>query len=296
MFHLLWDLIIKVFLFVLLGWILAKPAGAKAEKVAGGFIWFAVYVLVPLFVFLSIWNNSVSMKNAGNVVVVAVMVLLGGTISAKLWAITRKIPFSRNCLPIIFMNSAYLAIPVNTLLWGAEGTAYAIIYNLVVTIAHFTFGVWWVNPGKTMSEIMGIPVIYAIALGLILNLFSIGPPAPAVKFGSLISSFTLPVMLVFLGYRLSRIKLGGLGTAVLGVMIRMGGGLIVGILGVYIFKLSGPAAGVCIITSSMPAAVNSYILSERFSGDAEFAAAAVSLGTMASILTIPLISYLLRLH
>jgi predicted permease len=47
------------------------------------------------------------------------------------------------------------------------------------------------------------------------------------------------------------------------------------------------------MTSLMPAAVNSYILAERFEADAELAAAAVFLGTLLSIFLIPVAVYVL---
>jgi predicted permease len=43
----------------------------------------------------------------------------------------------------------------------------------------------------------------------------------------------------------------------------------------------------------MPAAINSYILAEHFGTDAEFAAAAVSLGTLLSLPVIPVIGHFL---
>ena len=291
--NLLFTLISRVFVFVIVGAAVKKLLGKSGERTTRVFIWVALYVLIPFFVFLSMWANPVSVFDAWKVILAAVFVLAAGAALALVWAYVRHIPFSRNCLPIIFMNSAYLAIPVNTLLLGSEGTTYALIYNVVVTVFHFTLGVWWVNTGGSIAEIMGLPVIYAIVAGAGLNFLAVTPPKILLSANTLLTSVTLPIMLVFLGYRMAGIRPGGYGKAFAGVCLRMGGGLLAGWGAVHLFNISGPAASVCIISSSMPAAVNSYILSERFNGDAEFAAAVVFLGTIFSLVTLPLISYCL---
>jgi predicted permease len=119
------------------------------------------------------------------------------------------------------------------------------------------------------------------------------PPRAAVVSGDIVSRVTLPVMLMFVGYRLKRMPLSRFGFVLTGTALRMGGGFAAGIGAVYLLGLSGVPAGVCVMTSLMPAAVNSYILAERFEADAELAAAAVFLGTLLSIFLIPVAVYVL---
>jgi predicted permease len=84
-----------------------------------------------------------------------------------------------------------------------------------------------------------------------------------------------------------------MGLVFTGTALRMGGGFIAGVGAVYLLGLSGVSAKVCVMTSLMPTAVNSYILAERFSADAELAAATVFLGTLCSFVLIPLALYVL---
>jgi len=189
------------------------------------------------------------------------------------------------------MNSAYLAIPVNTYLWGTTGTNYSVMYNLVVTLVNFTIGVWWVSPRRSLKTILEIPVVYAVLAGVILNWLAVKPVPLVLRSESIVSDITLPLMLIFVGYRLDSARTVAFGKVAAGVLLRMAGGLAAGSAAVLVLHLTGPAAGVCLLTSSMPAAVLSYVLAERFNADAGFAAATVFAGTCVAFASIPLISY-----
>lgn len=293
MFDLLWNLTVKIFVFIFLGVIINRAAGSKWDKITNIFIWAALYLLIPIFTFMSMWSNPVSILRAGKVVAIAFIVLGTGIFFALLWSIFKKIPFRMQCLPIIFMNSAYLAIPINTFLWGAEGTTYSLIYNIVVTITNFTLGIWMVSAEKPLREIAGMPVVYTAIAGAVLNIASVKVPIVLIELNKIISTITLPVMLLFVGYRIGNIKAGIFGSVFGGIFLRMAGGYISALTAVHLFRVTGSAAGVCIITSSMPAAVYSYILTERFKGDTEFAAASVFTGTLLTFFTVPVFYYLI---
>jgi predicted permease len=196
-------------------------------------------------------------------------------------------------MPVMFMNSAYLAIPVNTLLWGPAGTAYAIVYNMAVTVSHFTVGIYLVARREPLAEMFRVPIIYAVAAGMALNAFHVYPPASVSVLLTVMSRATLAVMLMFVGYRLCLANSSCMKDAAIGVGLRMGGGVLIAALLVKLAGLSGPVAGVCIMSSAMPTAVNSYLLAEQYDCDPSFAASTVFLGTVLSLAAIPLIAYII---
>ena len=294
MLNLLWALIYKVFIFVLIGTAAKRFSGVSAGKAVNVFIWICLYLLIPAYIFLTMWSNSLSVGDSWKTAACALLVVLCGAFLAWAWSAAGKISFKAHCLPVIFMNSAYLAIPVNTLLWGARGAAYAIVYNVAVTIANFTLGIWWASEAKPLAEITGLPVLYAVAAGAALNFSGVAMPRVLEISGAALSFVTLPAMLIFAGYRLGEINTGGLGLVFWGVFLRMFGGFLAGTAAVYMLGITGPAAGVCIMSSSMPAAVYSYILTEKYKGNAAFAAAAVFAGTVLSFFTIAALGYYYR--
>ncbi|OGS36379.1 MAG: hypothetical protein A2293_16790 [Elusimicrobia bacterium RIFOXYB2_FULL_49_7] len=291
MLSILSTLIGKVFIYIIIGAALDRLFHERSEKAVKGFISFSFYVLIPVFAFTSLWTSPVSLTTSTGVLLVAAGVSAGGTLLAYVWTSVEKLPFREYCLPIIVMNSAYLAIPVNTMLWGKEGTNYSIVYSMVNTIMVSTFGIYMVSEKKTFLEILKVPVVYAVVLGSAFNLLQVSP-LPALKSAAaFVSAVTLPAMLLFVGSRLGNFKKEMFSRVVMGVFLRMAGGFVMAVALTHVLGIGGTARGVCLMTSSMPAAVNAYIYSERYRSNPEFAAANVFLGTMIAFLMIVLVTY-----
>ncbi|MFH1367699.1 MAG: AEC family transporter [Elusimicrobiota bacterium] len=294
MLTLIINLSLKVFSFVVLGAVLGYALKDKGEAVIRKFIWVAMYILIPVFVFISLWAIDVPLGSSVPVALAACVVLAAGFVIALVWAKARNIHFREQSLPIIIMNSAYLALPVSKYVGGQEGFNYALIYNAVITLVNFTLGVASVSRGGALSGIMDLPIIYAVAAGLVLNFISLPVPGIVLQANAALSFIVLPAMLVLVGYKVAGIRARSIKAAGLGVALRMGGGFIVALACVKIFGLTGTAALICLMSSSMPSAVNNYIFAEYFKLDKDFAAATVVMGTAASFAVIPAIYLLFK--
>lgn len=286
------GLIIRVFSYVALGAVLGFVFKRRGEKTIGRLIWLALNVFIPIFILVSLWSIRAPFRPAAAVFGTALAVLGAGFALAWAWARARRKDFRDEALPIVIMNSAYLALPVCSYLGGSEAFEYALIYNAAATIVGFTFGIMAISRGNAVSDMFELPVIYCIAAGILLNLVSVPVPAAVLKANSILSMIVLPCMLMLVGYKLSEIKLHSVLPAVGGVALRMGGGLIVALACVKLLGLAGAAALVCLLSSSMPAAVNTYIMAEYYKLDVDFAAATVVIGTILSLFTIPAVWYL----
>ncbi len=285
-----YNLLARVFIFIAVGWLLQKLLHKKFEAFEKAIINFVYYFVVPFFIFVSMLRMPAEIGAVWRIILSSVFVVFGCGILAFLFSISIKTPFRNVVLPISIMNSAYLAIPANTVLFGSEGAFWAIIYNISVTIIHFTIGILIVKNGG-VAQIRDMPAIYAIILGFIFK-FVFGE----LRFTAflkdayyLISQILLPIMLVFMGMKLSGLKFYKLKDVLIGVFLRMAGGFLLGILALKIFELSGAAAGVCMLTSTMPSAINTYIVAKKFNADPEFASGMIICGILASIAVIPLV-------
>lgn len=288
------GLVSRVFIYIAAGVLIAKAVGQRGTPFAAVFIRFALHVLIPAFVFLSLWSSPLSLRGTWRIAAVSVLVMAAGAAFAWFLARVQHKEFRAVCQPVVFMNSAYLAIPVCALLRGQEGVACALIYNALLTLGQFTIGVWWVSANRSVGDIVGLPVVYATVAGIAVNLLHVVPSPAVVAANGIVATVTLPVMLLFMGYRLAGVHFTTMKSAFAGVALRMGGGWISAVAAVWLLGLTGTAADVCVIVSSMPAAVNAFILSEYFGADVEFAAAAVVIGTLLSFAVIPLVAIGLR--
>lgn len=291
MTELLFGLFKRVFLFVMIGAALGRFKGPRAERAANAVVPVLLNGVIPVYMFLAMWVTPIPAVDTLSVALVALLVMACGGLFVWIWARAVNISVRGHALPVMFMNSAYLAIPVNTLLWGAQGAAYTIVYNFVLTVTQFTVGIWVAKRENAFAEMASLPLLYAMALGLVLNLAGMLVPWWASSSSRLIGVVTLPCMLMLVGYRIGALNAAVLNHAAWGVALRMGGGFLTAVVVAAAAGLTGPLAGVCIMTSAMPAAVYSFILTERYGGNAAFAAAAVLLGTLLSLVTIPVLAY-----
>ena len=285
------SLLSNVFIFIIVGILTGIVIRKEGEKYARMAIWFILYVLIPLFIFDTIWTNSISFANTWKTVATAFFVIFGGALLVFIWSKFKNIPFKKYALSVSFMNSAFLAIPISALLWGNTGAQYAIIYNVVPTVCIFTIGVFWASGKSSLEEIFKLPEIYAIIFGFVFYFLKIHPPEILAQGLGQLSHFTLSAVLIFVGYRIAKIRVSIVKDAVIGVVIRIFGGWLLALAAVNILSIPYPERGICIMSSAMPTAIMAYVISEEFNADADFAAAAIILGSILSFFTIPLIGY-----
>ncbi len=290
------GLFFQVFLYIIVGYLLASFFRRRLEAGLDYFTKIALYFLFPSFILITMWQNSVQVIATQKIVVVAVMVVIFGHLWALFFSYVFKKSFRQISLPLIYMNTAYLAIPVNTYLFGSLGAAASIVYSVNITLLIFSIGLYLVgdvsNKIARLKEILQLPILYAAILGIFLSWKQAPFPPFILPFAKVLQTAVLPIMLVFVGYQLKSAYQSLYWQAFWGVLFRMGGGLFVSFILVKILGLTGVEAGVCLVSSSMPPAINTYILSKRFGGDSQLAAAMIFWGIILCPLIIVLISYI----
>ncbi|MBI2287873.1 MAG: AEC family transporter [Chloroflexi bacterium] len=133
-----------------------------------------------------------------------------------------------------------------------------------------------------------MPAIYAALAGLLVNLLDIPVPALVLKPLAFISPMTIPLVLLVLGFNLSKVRITSLRTTLLASFLRIGVGLALGFLAVELFNLTGVMRSVVILDSAMPSAANTALLAMKYNNEeSELVASVVFVTTVASLLMIP---------
>ena len=288
------KLVSKVFVFVFIGYLIGKVRARFVKPLIAVVIEGSLYGLIPFFFLLSMWESSADFLITKKVTLIAAAVVIACGLMAYLFSTLSGVEFRQICLPIMFMNTIYLAIPINTLFFGSEGMTYSIIYSLTVGILNFTLGIYLVSRKEHFLEIIKMPLIYAALAGVVLNQAKVGIPVVFLNISQRLKDVVLPAMVGLVGYQLNFIKWPHLKLVNVGVILRMGGGFLVALILVRLLNFSGPGASVVLISSAMPSAVLTYIFAKKYEVDADFAAGMILVGTLLSIVTIPLIVYFLR--
>lgn len=276
-------LFLRIYVYILLGYILSRILRINLQQQVQVVINLGIYVLFPVFVLVTMWSEPLSIAHLSQVWLLAAGVLVIGAVLAWLFTRIYAVSFRDYSLPIIFTNSAYLGIPVNTYLLGPAAIKYAILFDLVPTVIMFTFGVALVSRGDKFKEMLKMPLAYAALIGILLSVIGVPVPCPLLKITSFLKALTIPLILVIVGYGLKPFKAVLLNRVVVASVLRLAGGALAALLLAHWLRLEGLPAMVCLVSASMPSAVNSYVLAKKYQANAEFASAVVAMSTLISI-------------
>jgi hypothetical protein len=199
-------------------------------------------------------------------------------------------------LPISLPNTVNVPFPIISLAYGPVGLAYATLYYIPNVILLYSAGIYvasgkdWLQNVKTMLK---VPTLYAALLALVLNLTHVKVPSLVITPLSFIGGMTVPIVVLTLGISLSKVKITSLPITLWSSLIRLGGGLAIGFLVVYLFNITGLARSVVVLMSAMPAAVNAYTITAKYDNEADLVASVVMVTTVASLLMIPFLLHIL---
>lgn len=191
----------------------------------------------------------------------------------------------------LFPNVGNMGLPVCMLAFGEQGLSLALVFFMVLSIAHFPAAILLAG-GRDAGGLKGLlkmPILHAIVIGAFLVMFNINLPQPIKNSLELIGGMTIPLMLITLGVSLQRLHVGQWQQALFYSVIRIGGGLLVGLLVVWLLGLEGVERGVVIVQAAMPVAVFNYLFAERFQREPQAVAGMVVMSTLVSFATVPLI-------
>jgi predicted permease len=198
----------------------------------------------------------------------------------------------RTYLPsFVFPNVGNMGLPVCMFAFGEQGLALALIFFMVLSVAHFPVGILMAG-GREAGGLIGIikmPILYAISLAVLLMMSGAVLPDFLNNAVSLIGAMTIPLMLITLGVSLYSLKVSGWGKALLYSLVRILGGLSAGLLVVWWLDIEGVARSVVLIQSSMPVAVFNYLFAVRFDRQPDAVAGLVVVSTLLSFVSLPIL-------
>lgn len=254
---------------------------------------------MPMLVFSSLYLSPISplemLTLSGSVVFVIALTLLGALLYSFVSGADKR-TFS---LPVIFMNSGFLGIPLMQLWGGNEAMNIIIIYDQIQTLFIFTLGYFILEGGFSTTGLKASiksPILWAVIAGFTFNLFNISLPVSLIKTFSFGGNAAPPLAAFALGHSLSGRGKESISIHVLtGIILRLVGGFLCGIMAVKLFDISGLMKTVILVTSALPAAVFSYVLPARLGYDSSTPREIVIISTILGIITIPLSFYLAEL-
>ncbi|WP_299347777.1 AEC family transporter [uncultured Maritalea sp.] len=296
--------ILPVFAIVMLGFGLRKSNFVTADK------WQIVdelcfWVLFPALLVSTLVKADFSQIELGAVTaVMLLMVVITTALVLAIYPVLRRVwkigkPQYTTVFQTVSRYHGFIALAIVLELFGPEGsTAIALSFAVMVPLIQFVNIVVLVSFSETIkfsfaNVALGVvknPIFLGAMLGLVLNFGHVPIWKPVLTFMDLLASAALGLSLLALGAGLSlKAALNPSREMWVGVLGRLL--MIPTLMGVlcWIFGVSGMTAQVLLIFAAVPAAANGYVLAKKMGGDAELYASTLTVQTVFSFMTVPIV-------
>lgn len=204
---------------------------------------------------------------------------------------------------VIFSNCGFMSIPLLQAVLGDDGVFYGSTYIAVFQLFVWSFGIFQMG-GKefiTPKKLIINPGLIGFAVALVIFLLQI--PVPKVIFEpiSYLAALNTPLPMIIIGYHLANSNLlSGIKdlNLLFASLIKLVILPIIAVFGFYLCGLRGTLPLALTICASAPTAAITTMFSTKFSRDTALSVRLVSITTLLSIITMPLIvtlaEYLLK--
>jgi predicted permease len=275
--------IVPVFAVVAVGYWLAGR-GIDARTLAD----LALWVTSPALLFSLLSGTPLDAARLATLAGGTVSIVAGTGLAAALYM--RATSVGRGfLLPAIFWNGGNMGLACSRLAYGAPGLEVAAVPFVTIALCTSFFGIWIAKGENGLGEALRMPLLWGAVGGLLLAATGIVLPRIVMEPIEMLGAMAVPLMLLTLGVQLRTLSVGDFRHSLVAVTIRMGGGFGCAFLFVNALGVEGVDRGVLLLMSVMPAAVINAVIAERYQTDRTLVASAIVLGTLASLVSIPLV-------
>lgn len=247
--------------------------------------------VAPLMIFYSLYTSDLSGGTIMRISGAAFFVVLLLSLAALLWTRASRLDRKAYMPPILFYNTGFLGIPLMQLWGGMEAVNIIVVYDQMQGIAIFTLGILIVTGGfsvRGVADMFAAPIMWAVILGFLFNFARIPLPEVVLHTAEFSGKGMASLAAITLGCSLAKRKLLFDSHLAAGMVLRVGVGFFAGIGGAYLFGLEGIAKTVFVVGSALPSAVFSYVITNRYGANTDFAGTMILVSTALGVVTIPL--------
>ncbi len=305
--------IIILSILVIVGVIAAKVK-LLTENVNHSLSEIIFYITLPLLIFTSIASVKISNEIVNNCILVFIFTSIAIFFlyaTALLTSLIFKFNYPTSVVHKVhtmFGNTIFLGFPLMKMLYGEEGLLYATVYQLSSDAIMWTFGVYIMNPKKGKGILESLkPLINPNTIAFVLGFtfMALNIQLPYILNNSLgnLGHTTIPLSMLYIGGMISLISIKGIlkhnyifimtiNKMIISPVVIF---IILFFLNRYLqFKLSFIALSVIILQVATPAMATIVILCKKYQCDDKQATENVFISTLLSIITLPLIYYLIN--
>ena len=285
------SVVVPVFAVILVGALLARRFGLEVGPITR----LAIYGAVPALVFrtlstMSLAPDAIARLLAGYGLLLVAMAALAWSLGRG-WPLAARRAFVATSL---FGNAANMLLPISLFAFGEAGLERALLLYVATALLMFSLGPALVGRPtgvrQALRTVATFPVLWGALAGLAANVTEAAMPLGVDRAVGLLADAAVPLVLLSLGIQVGRARAAlPRGVNYLAVVLKLvvapavgyGAGLVVGLRGLDLAVLT--------LLAAMPTAINLAMLAVEFRGDADQVGRTVLLGTLAALVTLPVV-------
>ena len=287
----LFEVLFPVFFIVGIGYFLGK----KKSDVDTAFItnYSANFGAPALFIF-AITSSGVKFDIFAEYFFYSIIALSSFAIVGVIFLIFMKKDYIRELPPFFLPNTGNMGIPICLFAYGTLGMGVAAAISSLVVLLHFTVNVFLASKKFDIFIILKSPSSYAVIIAVAFLYFDMEMPKFVLNTVMLLGYAMIVLILMSLGISLTQLKVFSLKNSLISSVGRVILGPVIGFLLIKIFDLSGYAAGVLLIQSSMPSAILTYLIASMYSPKeiVDNISSMIVVSTLMSLITVPIIVFI----
>ena len=287
----LFEVLFPVFFIVGIGFILGK----KKSDIDTTFItnYSANFGAPALFIF-AITSSGVSYEVFSEYFFYSILALSCFAIVGVIFLFFMKKDISRELPPFFLPNTGNMGIPICLFAYGSLGMGVAAAISSLVVLLHFTANIFLASKKFDIKVILKSPSTYAVIVAVSYLYFDLEMPKFVINTVMLLGYAMIVLILMSLGVSLTQMKVFSLKSSLISSIGRVIIGPIIGFILIKIFNLSGYAAGVLLIQSSMPSAILTYLIASMYSPKeiVDNISSMIVVSTLMSLITVPIIVFI----
>ena len=298
--------VLPVFGLVACGY-LAGRLGIVTQASSHALNQFVYAFALPAMLFIAVYRGSLEEILSGYFLLAVIAATLATAVAGFLLSNLSAAPPAESTMRALnasFANTGYLGIPLVTVAYGERAALPAALATVATNIVSFALAIvcleLFVSPrrGGVRRALVGVvrsPLIWPIALAILLVGLEIKIPLPVERFASLLAAAAGPCALFAIGLFVSQLSIragaaASWQSAVLKLVLHP---VLMALLAFYILNVDPFWAKIAVVCASLPLGATAFVLAQRYKLlEAETSTGAV-ISTAASVITVSLVMGLL---
>lgn len=291
--EILLNILGPVLVLVAVGAVSGRWLGVPAEPLAK----LAYWVIGPAFIFDSLASAGLASEQLGRLALASFLAFAASALVAA--GLAARLPSDRRAAIVTtgaWGNTGNFGLAIVTFTFDDTALPYAAVCLVVVNTCGLILGVAIAHGGwRGIARAFTRPMTIVVLPALVVNFTDVDVPLIVDRPVGLLAGAIIPVMLITLGIQLGNMGLPRLDVDVArSLAAKLGVQPLVAVGAVALVGLTGDAAGSVVLQAAMPAAVFTAILAIEQDTRPQETATIVMAGTLASVVTLPLVILYVR--